>query len=117
MLLGWKSQKTLGLLHSNWPGVIQEEASAERVNQVTEKEEGPRGASLNKDSQKKMKNRKKQQDFPMDGKQHPEILSLLHEYSDIFRNKLEDTDRLSGGVLDLQLKPGAQAYMTNRVQC
>ena len=93
MLLGWKSQKLLGLLHSNWPGVIQEEASAERVNQVTEKEDGPRGASLNKESQKKMKNGKKQQDFPMDGKQNPEILALLHEYSDIFRNEMEDTDR------------------------
>ena len=37
-LLGWKSQKQLRILHKNWPGVIQEEASAEMANQVKQDE-------------------------------------------------------------------------------
>ena len=48
-------------------------------------------------------------------KEYGKITKLLEEFRDIFRDDLEDTDRLSSGELDLKLKPGAEPYLTNRV--
>ena len=92
MLLGWKAQKVLGLLHPDWPGVIKKEKA--KCNQVKEKqEEKPK--------------KKKENEFPVD-KKYEKIKTLLEH--------LEDTDRLLSGDLDLKLKPGAEPYLTNRVQ-
>ena len=44
------------------------------------------------------------------------MLALVREYSDVFHDHLDETDRLCDGVLDLKLKPGAEPYLTNRVQ-
>ena len=54
-------------------------------------------------------------EFPVD-KKCPKIKELIEEFRDVFRDELEESDRLSGGMLDLKLKPGAETYMINRVQ-
>ena len=97
MLLGWRSQKTLGMLPSSWPEVML----SERCNQVTAEEEG--------------KKKEKQADFPIDPK-YSKVLALVREYEDVFHDHLDETDRLCEGELDLKLKPGVEPYLTNRVQ-
>ena len=99
MLLGWRSQKTLGMLPNSWPEVMP----SERCNQVTAGEEGKR------------KEKKEQADFPIDPK-YSKVLALVREYEDVFHDHLDETDRLCEGDLDLKLKPGVEPYLTNRVQ-
>ena len=57
MLLGWRSQKLLGILHESWPGVMnQDQAQCNQVK-VQQKEEVKK--------QQKKENKEKQ-DFPVD---------------------------------------------------
>ena len=87
------------MLPDSWPEVMP----SERCNQVTAGEE------------EKRKENKEEGDFPIDPK-YSKVLALVREYSDVFHDHLDETDRLCEGVLDLKLKPGAEPYLTNRVQ-
>ena len=96
MLLGWQSQISLGIHHTTWSQVIPQA----RCQQVKHEE---------KDKKKQMA------DFPV-GVKYQKVRDLLEEYQDVFHDKMEERDRLCDGVLNLKLKPGAEADQTNRVQ-
>ena len=99
MLIGWRTQKTLGMLPDTWPEVME----SEKCYKVTT-EEG-----------KEVKRGKEEGEFPIDPK-YKKVLKLVKEYSDVFHDHLDESDRLCDGVLDLKLKDGAEPYLTNRVQ-
>ena len=81
MLLGWRAQKLLGLLHESWPGVIKQEQA--KCNQVIGHQEEETGKK-----KKKKKKKKEEQEFPVD-KKYEKITQVLEEYRDLFRDELE----------------------------
>ena len=99
MFIRWRTPKTLGMLPDTWPEVMD----SEKCYKVTTEEE--------KEAQKG----KGEGEFPIDPK-FKKVLKLVEEYSDVFHDHLDESDRLCDGVLDLKLKDGAEPYLTNRVQ-
>ena len=94
MLLGWRSQKHLGLLHKNWPGVIHEETSAETANQVKQKEGGSKDVQIKEEKHEKMKDGKEKPFFPgVDSELYLNVMEVLIEYIEVFNDELDVTDR------------------------
>ena len=80
MLIGWRTQKTLGMLPDTWPEVMD----SEKCYKVTTEEE--------KEAQKG----KGEGEFPIDPK-FKKVLKLVEEYSDVFHDHLDESDRLCDG--------------------
>ena len=82
-----------------------------QYNQVTHKVQEKQNSPVDQQEVQRQ-----QQEFPVDKQEYPEVSRLLMEFEDIFHDRLDTSDRLATGELDLKLKEDAVPYMTGRVQ-
>ena len=90
-----------------------------QVNHEVQKKQDSR-AEQQEVQRQQQEAQRQQQELPVDKQEYPAVSQLLMEFEDIFLDKLDTSDRLATGELDLKIerrccalhdKPGAESQL------